>query len=455
MKRLMPPSLVSYLQTNPNCERGDLFMITLPTGTVFYATSGQLDITLLCGGLVNGNFEIADNAAPPSSWSLNASASLSYLTSGQHGGTQSLAVAATALYGGVCQTVSTPAAAGQLISVSGWFKTVSGASAGIIVHFLDSGGGIIDQFWTPTVTSSAWSLSAASKIAPAGTVALHIIPCLLSGTSGTFYCDDIVVGTPGWTGAQTTFKAATYGRWQRGAITSEASFSCSANTMTLACIAQQPVAYPGSTIGILNAAFHGLFDAALVTVYTVYMPTYGDTSKGLETKFSGTIKSLADINRISAEFECADAMYFLNQKVPARLFQSNCPWGFCDVNCNLSAPTYTTNFTAKSGSTQVTLTPVSAFTQAAGWATQGVVKCTAGANVGLSQTVVLHDGSGNLQMMNPWLLPITAGDTFSVIAGCPKTLSGCKARQTAAGSSVDNSLYFGGYPFIPPPTSAI
>ena len=68
---------------------------------------------------------------------------------------------------------------------------------------------------------------------------------------------------------------------------------------------------------------------------------------------------------------------------------------------------------------------------------------------------MLHDGSGNLQMMNPWLLPITAGDTFSVIAGCPKTLSGCKARQTAAGSSVDNSLYFGGYPFIPPPTSAI
>ena len=316
MKRLMPSSLVSYLQTNPGCARADLFMITLPTGTVFYATSGQWDITL------------------------------------------------------------------------------------------------------------------------------------------TAYNPSTGLGTPGWTGAMTTFKSSAYGRWSRGAVTSEASFSCSANTMSMMCIAQQPVAYPGATIGILNAAFNGLFDAALVVVYTAYMPTYGDTTKGIETKFSGTIKSLADINRISAEFECADAMYFLNQKVPARLFQSNCPWGFCDANCTLNPATYTANFTAKTGSTQVTLTPVTAFTQAAGWATQGVVKCTGGANVGLSQTVVLHDGSGNLQMMNPWLLPVTAGDTFSVIAGCSKQISACKSRKTAAGASVDNSLYFGGFPFIPPPTSS-
>ena len=41
-------------------------------------------------------------------------------------------------------------------------------------------------------------------------------------TEGQF---DITVpsGTGGWTGSTTTFSATTYGRWERGAITSEGS----------------------------------------------------------------------------------------------------------------------------------------------------------------------------------------------------------------------------------------
>ena len=318
MKRLMPASLITFLQSNPNCEKADLFAITLPTGNTFYATSGQWKITL-----------------------------------------------------------------------------------------------------------SAYNPSTA-------------------------------LGTPGWTGPTTTFESVLYGRWSRGAVTSEASFSCGANTMDLTCVPQPATVYPGTSIGILAAALVGLFDAAQVTVYTAYFSQgqYGNTSAGIEIKFQGTIKGLTDINRIKAEFSCSDAMYLLNQKVPARLFQSNCMWGFCDVNCTLNPATYTTNFTAKAGSTQITLTPAVAFTQPAGWATQGVVKCTSGANSGLSQTVSLHDGSGNLQMLSPWLLPVSAGDTFSVIAGCSKQLTSCKSRVTAAGGAVDNSINFGGFPFIPPPTSA-
>ena len=64
---------------------------------------------------------------------------------------------------------------------------------------------------------------------------------------------------------------------------------------------------------------------------------------------------------------------------------------------------YTVAFTAKSGSTQWLLTPTSAFTQAVGYFTQGVVTCTSGANNGLAQTVKLHDASGNLELMQPWL----------------------------------------------------
>ena len=276
-------------------------------------------------------------------------------------------------------------------------------------------------------------------------------------TSGQF---DVTVpsGTTGWSGSTQTFKSMQYGHWERGAITLEAGFDCKSNTMELSCVPQAGTAYPGMSVGLLAAAHNGLFDAATVTLMTAYFPMgqYGTLlGSSIETKFYGTITKVTDINRTKVIFECADSLYLLDMKVPSRLFQSTCPWGFCDSNCSLTAATYTQTFTAKSGSTSWVLTPVSAFTQTAGYFTQGVVTCLTGANAGLSQSVKLHDGSGNLNVMNAFLLPITAGDTFSVIAGCSKTLSACKTRKTAAGASVDNSSHFGGTPYVPPPNTAV
>jgi uncharacterized phage protein (TIGR02218 family) len=273
----------------------------------------------------------------------------------------------------------------------------------------------------------------------------------------TTYNASTGLGTPGWNNPNTTFYALQFGKWTRGPITSEASFSLTSNTMSLALVAAAGLVYPNMSIGMLNAVLNGLFDAATVSVYTAYMPVggYGNVSAGIETKFLGDITKVVKVDRIHAEFECQDALYRCNMKVPTRLFQSNCMWGFCDSNCTLNPATYTQAFVAFTGSTQNLLIPASAFTQAAGWATQGVVTCTAGANKGLSVSVKLHDGSGHLVLMNPFLLPVTAGDTFSVIAGCDKQFSSCKTRKTAANASVDNSINFGGFPFIPPPTSVL
>jgi len=283
---------------------------------------------------------------------------------------------------------------------------------------------------------------------PTGTV--------MTTTDGQF---DITVpsGTAGWSGATTTFSSTAFGVWTRGAITSEASFSCKANTITLTCVPQPNTVYPSTTMGTLAAAMQGLFDAAQVQVYTAYMPLggYGNVSNGIETKFVGTITKISDVNRVHVEFECADPMYLLDMKVPTRLFQSDCPWSFCDSNCTLTAANYTVNFTAKAGSTQWTLQPVTTFTQAAGYFSQGVVTCTAGANAGLSQTVKLHDSSGTLELAYPLLLPVVAGDTFSVLMGCNKTMPACATTKTAAGTTTNNLINFGGTPYTPVPTSAV
>jgi len=304
----MPPGLITFLQQNANVEKADLFVITLPTGTVIYTTEGQLDITV------------------------------------------------------------------------------------------------------PT------------------------------GTPGM---------PAGWT--TQTFLSTIYGKWSRGAITSEASFSLSANSMTLTCVPQQGTAYPGLTVGLLNAAFNGLFDASTVAVYTAYMPinSYGDVSHGVETKYVGFIEKITDINRTKVEFDVPDPMYLLNEKVPKRLIQAPCPWSFGDGNCNVPGGkgAFTQAFTAKSGSTQTLLIPVSAFAQAAGYFTEGVCKCTSGANAGLGNKVKIH-ASGDLQFAVPWFLTIVPGDTFSVVAGCDKTVTTCDVK-------FNNKVNFGGAPNVPVPVSAL
>jgi uncharacterized phage protein (TIGR02218 family) len=247
-----------------------------------------------------------------------------------------------------------------------------------------------------------------------------------------------------------TFLATTYGRWVRGPITSEAGFSLNANSMTLTCVPQPGTVYPGTTKGILAGAFNGLFDATTVTVYTAYMPlgSYGNVSAGIETKFFGFIEKINKINRVMVEFEVQDPLFILNEKVPKRLIQSNCPWGFGDSNCNppggLAA--FTQAITADVSSTQSILVPNPGLAQPAGYFTQGVVTCTAGANVGLSATVKLHAG-GNITVVMPWIFPIAAGDTFSAVAGCDKTAPTCITK-------FNNKIHFGGAIAVPVPSAA-
>lgn len=271
----------------------------------------------------------------------------------------------------------------------------------------------------------------------------------LLATDGQF---DITIpsGTPGWNGATTTYSAGLWGNWSRGSITSEASFGLGSNTMDLTCVPQQGTLYPGLPTGLLHAALNGLFDACAITVNTVYMPTgeYGNVSYGVETKFAGQITSIGDISRTSVKFTCADYLYLLNIKVPSRIIQSNCPWGFADVNCSLAAASYTVTVTAAGTTTGWTLVPETALSEPAGYYTQGVVKCITGANNGLSQCVKLHGPNGNLELMYPWLFTPAPGDTFTVIAGCDKSVTTCTQK-------FNNLTHFGGMPFVPPPQTAI
>jgi uncharacterized phage protein (TIGR02218 family) len=259
-------------------------------------------------------------------------------------------------------------------------------------------------------------------------------------------------GTPGWSGNTTTFFASRWGSWSRGAITSEASFDLSSNTVDLTCIQQQNTTFPAMPIGMLSAALQGLFDASPVSIVTAYMPLgeWNNVSNGIETKFGGIVNSPKNIGRNKFVLECADYNYLLNVQIPQRILQSNCPWAFADQNCSVpgGAGTFTVQFTAASGTTANLMIPETAFTGAAGIYTQGVVTCLTGNNAGLAQYVKLHNASGQLQLMFPWIIAPKVGDTFSVIQGCDKSATTCTQK-------FNNLIHFGGEPLTPVSTQAV
>lgn len=266
-------------------------------------------------------------------------------------------------------------------------------------------------------------------------------------TEGMF--DITVPASMSPTGTAITFRATEYGLWSRGKITSEATFQCRSNAMTLTMVPKDS-AY-------LREAFNHIFDGAEVWVWTAYMPSgqYGSVQV-FETKFQGRIIKTPQIDRLKCQFECADPLFLLNQKVPSRLVQSNCFKSFADVNCTLMASNYTVNFTAAATSTQTTLSPASPFTQPDGYFVQGIVTCLTGENAGLIQTVKAH-ADGSLRVMVPWLYPIATGDAFSVLKGCDKTPTACAGMKWANGTAEPKNwqLRFGGMPFVPPPTNSL
>lgn len=70
----------------------------------------------------------------------------------------------------------------------------------------------------------------------------------------------------------------------------------------------------------------------------------------------------------------------------------------------------------------------------------GVLTWTTGNNAGLSCTVKKH-ASGQLELFIPTAFTIQVGDTFSIQAGCDKTLETCKTK-------FDNVNNYGGFPHI-------
>jgi uncharacterized phage protein (TIGR02218 family) len=199
-------------------------------------------------------------------------------------------------------------------------------------------------------------------------------------------------------------------------------------------------------ISLLQAIQLGLFDGAKITVYTTYMPDYGDLRYGVETKYSGQITELDKTGRTTAEGTAESYLFKLNQQMPRMLLQPGCRWVLGDAGCTLDLQSHPNNPLIQTGvvssaSTSLQIQSQTPLTQADDYFTQGIITMTSGQNMGLSMSVKQYKG-GVIVLTRPFLFMVATGDQFRVTAGCDHTFSTC---QTKFG----NLANFGGMPFVP------
>jgi uncharacterized phage protein (TIGR02218 family) len=260
----------------------------------------------------------------------------------------------------------------------------------------------------------------------------------------------VVIGT-------NTFYPARYGTWQRGSIQAEAAYSPKSNSMSLS-VSVDPsflpqIVYPGTQTPLMQTVAAGLFDAAKVTVTTIYWglgeSVATGVARGSVISFVGQVTKVSEMGRDKCDFEVADMLFQLNLFTPPNLIQSSCRHQLFDSGCTLLANNFKLANTAAAGSTALQINLSSGASTASWWNgvitfTQGYIIFTSGQNNGLLGYIKNLNSNTQILLSAPMPFPVKVGDTFNMFAGCNKSLVMCN-------NGFSNLLNFGGEPFVPNP----
>jgi uncharacterized phage protein (TIGR02218 family) len=112
------------------------------------------------------------------------------------------------------------------------------------------------------------------------------------------------------------------------------------------------------------------------------------------------------------------------QQDTTRITQANCDRDFGGPGCDINLAPHTYAGSVTSVTSQHTFTD-SALAPAAGTFNEGRVNWLTGENAGRSHKIRAHGAGGVLTTWEEVIRVINVGDTFNVIAGCPRTRAAC------------------------------
>jgi len=187
----------------------------------------------------------------------------------------------------------------------------------------------------------------------------------------------------------------------------------------------------------------GLYDDAKVEIFRV---NWADTTQFAVMRTG----SLGQVKRAGIAFtgEVRGLAHYL-QETKGRLYQYTCDADLGDARCSiaLASPTYTGQGAIATVASPRLFTANGLSAYANDWFTRGLVTFTSGAASGQKIEVKTHavsaaTGAVTLELWSAARLPLVAGQTFTVSAGCDKTIATCNAKFA-------NSLNHRGFPAIP------
>ena len=206
------------------------------------------------------------------------------------------------------------------------------------------------------------------------------------------------------------------------------------------------------TVSFADVVRLGLFDGAAVELDRFFAPPTPGSAGGLDTSlgavvwFHGRVAE-TDVGRSKIQMKVKSLMNLLAiQQMPRRLYQAACTHAFGDAMCGFDRTTLAQTAAALSGSTQSEIhtslapSPSTLFDQ-------GTMLGITGQNAGLTRTIRQMLG-GVAYQHRAWLYPVMIGDNFQFLPGCDHTTATCQG-------TFNNLARYGGFPYIPPPETAV
>jgi uncharacterized phage protein (TIGR02218 family) len=195
----------------------------------------------------------------------------------------------------------------------------------------------------------------------------------------------------------------------------------------------------------LQALREGAFDGCEIVRYRVFFSDrLGGTAVGAAILFKGRLGTVDEIGRTSAKLTVNSDLVLLNIDMPRNLYQPTCLHTLYDTGCTLTKASFGFAGTVGPGSTA----SIIYWTGANANYAQGTLTFTSGVLTGVSATVGSAVNGSALNMINPLEAAPAQGDTFTVYFGCDHTPATCQAK-------FGNLVNFRGFPYVPPPQTAI
>lgn len=222
----------------------------------------------------------------------------------------------------------------------------------------------------------------------------------------------------------------------------------------------------GGTLTWQSAFWNKLFDGAKLELDRAFVEiTLGLPPQlsviGTVNWFTGRVADI-EIGRTKTTMRVKSLLDLLNVQMPPRLYQAACNHVFGQTMCGYDRVNGRNALGTSTGIGQVTITCQTGSNQGSLTTTfvpspstsydNGTVVGVTGLNGGFTRSVGKIDTSVSPSVINylrPWVFPVVAGtDTFNLLPGCDHTLDTCT-------NTFQNQARYGGFPYIPPPETAV